>query len=139
MFSHITVGVRDLEVSSRFYDDVLGALGMVRHGQYDDSQKSRGWMRPGTSAPAFYAHLPANGFPATWGNGTQVSFIAPSRESLDRAFQAVIENGGTMRVPPDFGMVMAMTITQPTAAIRTATSCVSSIRDSWRKLCRNND
>lgn len=102
MFSHITVGVRDLEVSSRFYYDVLGALGMVRHGQYDDSQKSRGWMRPGTSAPAFYAHLPANGFPATWGNGTQVSFIAPSRESLDRAFQAVIENGGYDEGTPGF-------------------------------------
>lgn len=94
MFSHITVGVRDLAVSTRFYDAVLSHLGLVRNSDYDESTTSRGWMQPGLVAPFFYAHIPANGLPTTWGNGTQVSFIAPSRHALDTAFEAVIAHGG---------------------------------------------
>lgn len=36
---------------------------------------------------------PIDGRPATWGNGVQVSFAAPSRDAVDRAWRAAMDQG----------------------------------------------
>lgn len=95
MYSHIILGARDLELLGRFYDAVLAPLGLVRMGQEDDGgPPGIGWVIPGRHWPQFFVQLPFNGLPATWGNGTQVSFMAPSPAAVDAAWQAALARGG---------------------------------------------
>lgn len=92
MFSHIMIGARDAAGLALFYDEVLSPLGLVRVG---NSQSSNIWHYPGQRWPLFAIRKPFNGLPATWGNGTQVSFSAPSREAVDQVWRAAIDAGGT--------------------------------------------
>ncbi|AJE47379.1 VOC family protein [Celeribacter indicus] len=96
MFSHITLGVNDLDEAARFYDAVLTEIGLVqREEEPDGGPEARCWVRPEAPYPRFYAHLPFDGAPATPGNGTMAAFIAPSREAVDRAHAAGLAHGGT--------------------------------------------
>ncbi|QIB34356.1 VOC family protein [Ancylobacter pratisalsi] len=95
MFSHIILGTRDLARLTAFYDVVLAPLGLVRVDQGDDGGPAGSmWVLPGRAWPQFFIQLPFNGLPATWGNGTQVSFAAPSRAAVDAAWQALVDHGG---------------------------------------------
>lgn len=95
MFSHIIVGARDLASMGRFYDAVLAPLGLKRMAEGDDGGPDGiGWQVPGRRWPQFFVQLPFNGLPATWGNGAQVSFAAPSRAAVDAAWQAALASGG---------------------------------------------
>lgn len=96
MFSHITVGCQDLARAGRFYDAVLAPLGLIqRPVQPDGSPASLCWIQPGQTLPRFYARLPWNGEPSTWGNGCMVAFLAPSRQAVDEAWHAGLATGGT--------------------------------------------
>lgn len=96
MFSHIILGARDLPRLTGFYDKVLAPLGLVRVDEPSDGGPAGSmWVMPGSRWPQFFVQLPFNGLPATWGNGTQVSFAAPSPAAVDAAWQAATENGGT--------------------------------------------
>lgn len=95
MFSHINLGARDLARMTAFYDAVLAPLGLVRVDVEDDGGPPGAmWTLPGRHWPQFFVQLPFNGLPATWGNGTQVSFAAPSPAAVDAAWQALVDNGG---------------------------------------------
>lgn len=97
LFSHIIVGARDLERMSRFYDALLAPLGLVRGPAEeggDGGPPGVLWMRPGRRWPQFYVQEPFNGLPATWGNGLQVSFAAPSPEAVEAAWRAGLAEGG---------------------------------------------
>lgn len=101
MFSHIMLGARNLEQMGAFYDRVLAELGWQRGQTLDDGGQDDGgprgavWRVPGRPLPEFWIQQPWNGLPATWGNGTQVSFLADSRDAVDRAFATAIAGGGT--------------------------------------------
>ena len=88
MFSHVSVGTRDLERATRFYDAVLGALGYRR-----TMCESFGcaW---GLGWPEFWAQLPDAG-EASPGNGVHVAFIAASREAVDAFHAAALAEGGS--------------------------------------------
>ncbi|MCK0207170.1 VOC family protein [Starkeya koreensis] len=95
MFSHIILGARDLARLTVFYDAVLAPLGLVQVDEPGDGGPPGSlWARPGRPWPQFYVQLPFNGLPATWGNGTQVSFAAPSRAAVDAAWRALVAEGG---------------------------------------------
>lgn len=95
MFSHIQIGARDLERLAAFYDAVLEPLGLRRAPDEDDGGPAGViWHRPGRRWPQFVVQLPFNGLPATWGNGVQVSFAAPSRQAVDAAHAAALALGG---------------------------------------------
>ena len=82
MFSHITVGARDLERTGRFYDAVLSPLGLQRRAvQPDGGPAALCWVAPQASLPRFYVYSPFNGEPATAGNGSMAAFLAPSPEA----------------------------------------------------------
>jgi len=95
MFSHIIVGARDLDLLTRFYDAVLAPLGLVRGpAEEDGGPDGTMWVLPGREWPQFFIQLPFNGLPATWGNGTQVSFAAPSPAAVEAAWRAALAHGG---------------------------------------------
>ena len=95
MFSHVMLGVNELERSKRFYDALLGVLG----------------IEPGVANKNRYFYLsptgrlgittPINSQPATVGNGSTTGFIAHSREQAEDAHKAGVAAGGvTCEDPP---------------------------------------
>lgn len=95
MFSHVMLGVGDLEVSRKFYDALLGTLG-IGPGV---ANKSRYFYRSPTGT--FAITTPINGQPATHGNGSTIGFTVQSPEQGDVFHAAGIANGGsTCEEPP---------------------------------------
>lgn len=89
MFSHVMVGVNDLEVSRQFYDAALGALGIAP----GVANKNRYFYRSPTGN--FGITSPINGEPATHGNGSTLGFSATSTEQANAFHAAGLANGGT--------------------------------------------
>ena len=97
MFSHVMLGVKDLEVSKKFYDALLGTLdigpGVANRNRY--------FYRSATST--FAITTPLNGEPATYGNGSTIGFSMQSPEQGDAFHAAGVANGGTTcEDPPGF-------------------------------------
>ena len=89
MFSHVMVGVKDLEVSRKFYDALLGTLG-IGPGV---ANKSRYFYR--SASGSFGITTPINGEPATHANGGTIGFAMQSPEQADAFHAAGIGSGGT--------------------------------------------
>lgn len=95
MFSHVMLGVSDLERSKKFYDAALGALG-IGPGV---ANKNRYFYRSPTAT--FAISTPINGEPATCGNGSTTGFNMASPEQCDAWHAAGLANGGvTCEDPP---------------------------------------
>ena len=92
MFSHVTIGTRDLSRAMAFYDAVLAPLGIERRPARYDNWAS--WQRPGESA-VLWVGRPYNRLPANWGNGWMAALSAPSRAAVDAAHAAALVSGGT--------------------------------------------
>jgi len=88
-FTHVTVGTNDLERARQFYDKVLATLGWTR--QADLGENGSIW---GDGKPSFFALKPANGEPATVGNGVTVSFEAPDRAAVKAFHEIALSLGG---------------------------------------------
>jgi catechol 2,3-dioxygenase-like lactoylglutathione lyase family enzyme len=88
MFSHVMLGVNDLERGKRFYDAMLGQLGIAP----GVANKSRYFYRSPTGT--FAITTPINGQPATAGNGTTTGFSAQSPEQVNAAHAAGVAAGG---------------------------------------------
>lgn len=90
MFTHVMVGANDPAKSKKFYDAVLGALGVPEGHE----------ARPGV---IFYAHngsafgvgTPADGEVACHANGGTVGFAAATKEAVDAFHAAGLANGGS--------------------------------------------
>jgi len=89
MFSHVMLGVSDLEVSRKFYDALLGTLGIAPGA----ANKSRYFYRSPTGT--FAITVPINSEPATHGNGSTIGFTVASPEQGDAFHAAALANGGT--------------------------------------------
>ena len=95
MLHHVSLGVRDIEVSARFYDTVLSALGYVR--VWSD-------LRPGHEGQAVGYGLPGGGDKLTLkqkashevapSQGFHLAFAAPSRAAVHRFHEAALQHGG---------------------------------------------
>lgn len=95
MFSHVMLGAVDLEQSRRFYDAVLGALG-IAPGVAD---KNRHFYR--SRSGTFAITIPINGEPATHGNGATTGFACATPEQAQAAHAAGLATGGsTCEDPP---------------------------------------
>ena len=89
MFSHVILGVNDLEKSKTFYDALLGAINI---GPGIANAKRYFYRSPTGS---FGITTPINGEEATHGNGGTVGFAMASPEQCDAFHAAGIANGGT--------------------------------------------
>jgi catechol 2,3-dioxygenase-like lactoylglutathione lyase family enzyme len=99
MFSHVILGVNDLEASKQFYDALLGALG-IKPGIYNhNGVVGRYFYR--TPTGSFGITKPLNGEPATHGNGGTIGFNTASPEQADAFHAAGLAHGGsTCEDPP---------------------------------------
>lgn len=96
MFSHIQLGIHDLSGMTAFYNAVLSELGMIRMpNEQDGGPEGAGWQYPGQRWPQFFIQFPFDGKPASVGNGTQVSFAAPSQTKVDAAWRQALLHGGS--------------------------------------------
>ena len=89
MFSHVMFGVSDLEASKKFYDALLGTLGI---GPGVANAQRYFYRSPGGS---FGITRPINGEPATHGNGSTLGFAVQSPEQADAFHAAGLANGGS--------------------------------------------
>ena len=90
MFSHIMVGAHDIDASKKFYDAILGALG-VAPGKIDD----KGRVFYMTKTGVFGITKPINGEPACAANGGTIGFAVDSTALGDAWHAAGVANGGT--------------------------------------------
>ncbi len=94
MFSHITIGVNNLDKSLAFYDAVMPVLGCERHSSGDSYA---GYGPPGDSQfgmNSLWILTPSNGQPASGGNGTNIALNAPDRQAVRDFHRIAIELGG---------------------------------------------
>lgn len=90
MFSHVMVGSNDLQASKKFYDAVLGAIGI---GPGFTDEKGRIFYVGGGSA--FAVSAPIDGKPATVANGGTIGFTVADTAAVDAWHAAGVANGGT--------------------------------------------
>ncbi len=88
MFSHVMVGVKDLEASRKFYDAILGTLG-IKPGNPD---KQRYFWRSPTGV--FGITIPINGEPCCHANGGTIGFAAATTALADAWHAAGLAHGG---------------------------------------------
>jgi catechol 2,3-dioxygenase-like lactoylglutathione lyase family enzyme len=100
VFNHVMIGSNDIERSKRFYDAVLGTLGV---GEPARNQAASGHTR------LFYRHEgstfcvsePINDQPATVANGATIGFKCHSPEQVHRFHDAAVAHGGaSVEDPP---------------------------------------
>ena len=100
MFSHVMVGSNDIERSKRFYDAVLGTLGV---GEPARNVAKTGHVRlfyrhEGTS---FCVTQPIDGEPATCANGGTIGFKCSSPAQVQQFHDTAVAHGGTsIEQPP---------------------------------------
>ena len=90
MIGYVCIGTNNLAGSSRFYDELLADVGAKRIW---DTEKMIAWgAEPGT--PMLILIKPADGKPATVGNGTMVALAAKSKAQVDAMYKKALALGG---------------------------------------------
>jgi catechol 2,3-dioxygenase-like lactoylglutathione lyase family enzyme len=90
MFSHVMVGANDLDASRKFYDAVLGTLGLP--AAVMDEKGRLFYLSP---TGVFAVTKPINGNAATAANGGTVGFVVADPATVDAWHAAGVANGGT--------------------------------------------
>ncbi|GAB6403151.1 VOC family protein [Pseudomonas sp. MHK4] len=88
VFTHVTVGTQNLDQARKFYDEILGKIGLKRLADLGDNGSI--W---GEDKPSFFVLKPANGHPASVGNGVTISFAAPNRAAVKAFHEAALALG----------------------------------------------
>ncbi|MCB1666593.1 MAG: VOC family protein [Pseudomonadales bacterium] len=89
MFSHVVMGVKDMEASKKFYDAILAVLGYPE-GHLDPKGRCFYASQYGTLGLT----KPINGEEACHGNGMTIGFRIKSPELVDAWHAAGVANGG---------------------------------------------
>ena len=92
MLGYVMVGTNNLKKAIIFYDEVLKVLNLERN--YTDEVCAGYAQKNGDGTVEFYVTEPVNKEKATFGNGTQVSFITSSREIVDKFHEVGLKAGG---------------------------------------------
>jgi catechol 2,3-dioxygenase-like lactoylglutathione lyase family enzyme len=88
MLSHVSIGVKDLTNSGRFYDAVLEALGYKRLVEGPE------YLGYGTTSPEFWVLAVKHPVHADNESGLHFCFKAPSRAEVDGFHRVAITAGG---------------------------------------------
>jgi len=87
MIDHVSIPVRDLKASARFYEAVLAPLGMTRVREWP---KSVGY---GKSYPEFWLNERTALKPAPSDNGAHICLRAPDSQAVDAFHAAALAAG----------------------------------------------
>jgi catechol 2,3-dioxygenase-like lactoylglutathione lyase family enzyme len=88
MINHVSIGVRDIEATRRFYDAALKPLG------YERLSESEGSLGYGSKSVELWINRSTNPVAADERSGLHFCFTAPSRKSVDAFHAAAIAEGG---------------------------------------------
>jgi catechol 2,3-dioxygenase-like lactoylglutathione lyase family enzyme len=88
MLHHVSLGTADLDRARAFYDPVMRELGLARTLDVDDA------VGYGAGITVFSLNLPADGAPASPGNGVHVAFEVEKREVVAAFHRAALAHGG---------------------------------------------
>ena len=97
MIDHISIAVRDLAASGRFYEAVLSPLGMTRQREWPDA--AIGW---GKKYPEFWINSRKTMMPVAADSGVHICLRAPDQAAVDAFYDAALAGGGTSDGPPGF-------------------------------------
>jgi catechol 2,3-dioxygenase-like lactoylglutathione lyase family enzyme len=94
VISHVSVGVRDVDVAAAFYDNVLATLAIkrIKPVLVDNKLVALGY---GQYWPQFWIGLPDNGRAASAGNGAHFAFSAKSPAQVDEFYRVAMAHGAT--------------------------------------------
>ena len=93
MIGYVMVGTNNLDKAIIFYDEVLKIINLTRK---DTDEVCAGYTQNNSDGSIeFYVTKPANKKTATFGNGTQVSFLVSSREIVDKFHEIALKAGAT--------------------------------------------
>lgn len=96
MFSHVMVGTDDVAASKKFYDAVLGTLG-IPEGRAD----SKGRIFYRTKTGVFGISKPIDGEAACHANGGTIGFACDTPEKVKAFHDAAVATGGkSIEDPP---------------------------------------
>lgn len=88
MLNHVSIGVRDIARTRRFYDAALAPLG------YTCLSSGDGYLGYGGSSVALWISQSGSPVPADKSSGLHFCFDAPTRASVDRFHAAALRSGG---------------------------------------------
>ena len=89
MIDHVSVGVRDLEAAARFYEAVLGVVGLAK---LEARPATVGF---GKTYPEFWLNLRPGMSPVPVDSGAHVSLRARSTDAVDAFHAAALKAGGS--------------------------------------------
>jgi catechol 2,3-dioxygenase-like lactoylglutathione lyase family enzyme len=102
MIDHVSIGVRNVAASKRFYDAALQALG------YQCLSESPGSLGYGANAPAFWINATDRPVPPEPQSGLHFCFSARNRKAVDSFHAAGLASGGRDNgrpgLRPDYGV-----------------------------------
>ena len=92
MIGFVMVGTNNLDKATNFYDILLDAIELKR---VVSNEKYIGYAsREKLDEVEFYVTNPVNKDRATFGNGTQISFLVNSKEIVEKFYNTGIKLGG---------------------------------------------
>ena len=89
MINHISIGVRDIARTKRFYDAALAPLG------YTCLSEQEGSLGYGRGSVALWISAIERPVPADAQSGLHICFDAPTRKSVDAFHAAALKSGGS--------------------------------------------
>ncbi len=92
MLRYVNLGTNDIAAAGRFYDVVLGTLGLVRLATQENDL---GYGPAGSAIVRLWVLTPYDRKAASFGNGSMLAFEAPSRAAVDAFHAAALAEGGT--------------------------------------------
>ncbi|WP_133162285.1 VOC family protein [Hyphococcus luteus] len=95
MLYHAAICIRDVERSARFYDSVLGVIGMRR--VWDLTPDAVGY---GIGRAEFWIQTPAHQKSGNYSQHCHYAFACPDRDTLKRLFEAAMEAGAKSEAEP---------------------------------------
>jgi catechol 2,3-dioxygenase-like lactoylglutathione lyase family enzyme len=94
MFDHISLGVRDIARTRRFYDAALAPLGYRCLSEEADT------LGYGRDEAALWLNVTARPVPADPDSWLHICFVAPTPASIDAFHAAALKEGGQDNGPP---------------------------------------
>jgi predicted lactoylglutathione lyase len=95
MLGYVTLGTNDLNKSAAFYDALATEIGAKRTME---TEKFIAWGAPHSAM--LFLIKPADGKPASVGNGVMAALAAKDPAQVDRIYKTAMELGGTDEGPP---------------------------------------